>query len=319
LNVKNVGVRALYSSATLIFLKALTPVHVGTGREEALHVDLPVQRDEFGFPTIWASSLKGAIKANIRDEKIKIGNEEISFRKLLGSDPGELETTPSHIAFLDAKLLLIPARSLDNVWIYVTTPHLLEYLNIYLSIFNEITGSNLSLDLSHIINYVSQGVAITSRVSEKSAPGSNVKIIVNETEIQAVYDPDIVKKIKLDAVLQGVAKDVLDDVASHGIVIVPDKDDRGLAIIRRSMMMQYRVRLKRETKTVDTGPWSEEYLPLKTVLVSVALCRDAQGKSGEKVLAKDLCKKLRDMFSNKSIYVGGKETIGRGLVKIYMR
>jgi CRISPR/Cas system CMR subunit Cmr4 (Cas7 group RAMP superfamily) len=25
------------------------------------------------------------------------------------------------------------------------------------------------------------------------------------------------------------------------------------------------------------------------------------------------------MFSNKSIYVGGKETIGRGLVKIYMR
>jgi CRISPR-associated protein Cmr4 len=163
-----VGVRVLYSLATLIFLKALTPVHVGTGREEALHVDLPVQRDEFGFPTIWASSLKGAIKANVRDEKIKIGNEEISFRKLLGSDPGEPETIPSHIAFLDAKLLLTPARSLDNVWIYVTTPHLLEYLNTYLSIYNEITGSNLSLDLSHIANYVSQGVAITSRVSEKT-------------------------------------------------------------------------------------------------------------------------------------------------------
>jgi CRISPR/Cas system CMR subunit Cmr4 (Cas7 group RAMP superfamily) len=55
------------------------------------------------------------------------------------------------------------------------------------------------------------------------------------------------------------------------------------------------------------------------VLVSIALCRDAQSKSGEKMPAKDLCKKLRDMLSNKSIYVGGKETIGRGLVKIYMR
>ncbi len=299
----------MYSSAVLMLLKALTPVHVGTGREEALHVDLPIQRDEFDFPTIWASSLKGAAKANVRDN---------DFRKHLGSDPGEPETTPSHIAFLDAKLLLIPARSLDNVWTYVTTPHLLEYLNTYLSIYNEITGSNLLLNLSHIASYTSQGVAITSKALEKTAPGSNVRIIVNETEIQAVYDPDIVKKIRLDAVLQGIAKDVLDDINSHGIVIVPDKDNKGLAIIRRSMVIQYRVRLKRETKTVDAGPWSEEYLPLKTVLVSLALCRDAQGKDGGKS-AKDLCNELKDMFSNRSIYVGGKETIGRGLVKIYMR
>jgi CRISPR-associated protein Cmr4 len=113
--------------------------------------------------------------------------------------------------------------------------------------------------------------------------------------------------------------DVLDDVDSHGIVIVPDKDNKGLAIIRRSMMMQYRVRLKRETKSVEAGPWSEEYLPLKTVLVSLALCRDAQGKDGGKISAKDLCDKLKDVFNNRSIYVGGKETIGRGLVKIYMR
>jgi CRISPR-associated protein Cmr4 len=309
LNIKDVGVRALYSSATLIFLKALTPVHVGTGREEALHVDLPVQRDEFGFPTVWASSLKGTIKANVRDEK---------FRVFLGSDPGEPETRPSHIAFLDAKLLLIPARSLDNVWTYVTTPHLLEYLNTYLSIYNEITGSNLTLDFSHIASYVSQGLAITSRTAEKIEPGKTVKLIVNETEIQAVYIPDTVTKVRLDGALREIAKDIIDDINSHGLVIEPDKDNRGLAVIRRSMMIQYRVRLKRETKTVDTGPWSEEYLPIRTVLVSLALCRDVQ-KGDEKIHANELCKKLKEMFNNKSIYVGGKETIGRGLVKIYMR
>jgi CRISPR-associated protein Cmr4 len=47
----------------LFWLVALTAVHPGVGRSEEAQVDLPVQRDEFGLPTVWASSLKGAIRA----------------------------------------------------------------------------------------------------------------------------------------------------------------------------------------------------------------------------------------------------------------
>jgi CRISPR-associated protein Cmr4 len=50
-------------SARLVFIEALTPLHPGAGRSVEGLADLPVQRDEFGFPTIWASSLKGAIKS----------------------------------------------------------------------------------------------------------------------------------------------------------------------------------------------------------------------------------------------------------------
>jgi hypothetical protein len=46
----------------LFWLVALTAVHPGVGRSEEAQVDLPVQRDEFGLPTVWASSLKGADK-----------------------------------------------------------------------------------------------------------------------------------------------------------------------------------------------------------------------------------------------------------------
>jgi len=108
----------MYSQSTLLYIRALTPIHVGVGRGEGVHVDLPVQRDEFGFPTIWASSFKGAVKANVGGE----------VKKYLGSEPMEAESTPSSISLLDAKLVFIPVRILDNVWTYATTPHLLGYL-----------------------------------------------------------------------------------------------------------------------------------------------------------------------------------------------
>jgi len=286
----------LYKSALLTFLEALTPIHVGTGREEALHVDLPVQRDEFGFPTIWASSLKGAIKANIGDSNL---------RESLGSDPDKPETRPSHITILDAKLLLIPARTLDNVWTYVTTPHLLGYLKTYLEVYRDITGSQLALNLASIEQVITKGVAISTKFSER--------VFINETEVEVTQDANLLTKLGLDKILPESLKN---SIAAQGLVVIPDKDNKGLAIIRKSMMIQYRVRLKREEKTVDAGPWSEEYMPTKTVLISIALCRDVQEKSSVKS-AKDLCEEFKSKIGNKSIYIGGKETIGRGLVKIY--
>lgn len=286
----------MYKSALLTFLEALTPVHVGTGREEALHVDLPVQRDEFGFPTIWASSLKGAIKANIKDA---------NFRRHLGSEPDEPEARPSHITILDAKLLLIPARTLDNVWTYVTTPHLLGYLKTYLEVYRDITGSQLALNLASIEQVITKGVAISTKFSER--------VFINETEVEVTQDANLLTKLGLDKILPESLKN---SIAAQGLVVIPDKDNKGLAIIRKSMMIQYRVRLKREEKTVDAGPWSEEYMPTKTVLISIALCRDVQEKSSVKS-AKDLCEEFKSKIGNKSIYIGGKETIGRGLVKIY--
>ncbi|MFP3157935.1 MAG: RAMP superfamily CRISPR-associated protein, partial [Caldivirga sp.] len=50
--------------AKLILLESLTPLHPGSGRGSA-YVDLPVQRDEFDFPTIWSSSLKGALRSTL--------------------------------------------------------------------------------------------------------------------------------------------------------------------------------------------------------------------------------------------------------------
>jgi len=51
-----------YNTADLVFVRTITNLHPGTGRGGEV-VDLPVQRDQFEFPMIYGSSLKGAIKS----------------------------------------------------------------------------------------------------------------------------------------------------------------------------------------------------------------------------------------------------------------
>ena len=285
----------MYERSLLLYVKALTPVHVGVGRGEATHVDLPVQRDEFGFPTIWASSLKGAVKADLSGE----------VKKLLGAEPHE-ETAPSHISLLDARLILVPVRTLRGVWTYGTTPHLLGYLKRYLEIHTSINKAAYPNELQQLWGIVPPdlGKAISTKDFEKP-------VLVNELELAEVESrPEM-----LCGLSRALPGEVGSAVKERGLIVIPDKDGRDQEVINRSLMVQYRVRLNRETKTVEAGPWSEEYVPMETIFVSIVLCRSfKQGES--KVEANEVCERFKQAVDGKAIYVGGKETIGRGLVKL---
>jgi len=113
---------------------------------------------------------------------------------------------------------------------------------------------------------------------------------------------------RLSKILPSEIKEIID---RRGLIVVPDKDNIGLEIVNRSLMIQYRVALDREKKTVRAGPWSEEYIPMETVFVSTALCRNYQQKD-----ANAICNEFKAEVKDKTIFVGGKETIGKGLVKI---
>jgi CRISPR-associated protein Cmr4 len=275
----------------LLYIRALTSLHVGTGRSEGGYVDLPVQRDEFNFPTIWASSLKGALKANIRDGNLK---------ELLGSEPEETPSKPSAISLLDAKLLLMPVRVLDGVWSYATSPHLLQYLNKYLEVHSAVTGARLGL-LN--LNILDLGKVYSTKFSGD--------VIINEVMFRGVVrKDDLLTELGLDKLLPD---EVRTNVLERGLIILPDKDNLGLVTLSKSLVIQYRVRLKGETKTVETGPWSEEYVPMETLFISAILCRDSKSSTQQG----STCKEFIKYVDKRVIYVGGKETIGKGLVKLY--
>ena len=112
-------VPSTYLLSDLIVLRAVTPVHAGVGRAGGV-VDLPVQRDEYGYPCIYSSSLKGALKAGLLQAFLKsLGGGSGAYHRalmavqaLLGPEPEEGESFESSVALLDAYLFAMPVRSL---------------------------------------------------------------------------------------------------------------------------------------------------------------------------------------------------------------
>ncbi len=289
----------------ILFLRALTPLHVGAGRGASVHVELPVQRDEFGFPTIWASSLKGALRANF-DKGSKCDKNTI-----FGPEPASPEVSEysSAASFTDARLILIPGRLLKGVWAYITSPHMLEQFRTLL----EVRGERID------VPSVGDGEALVSK-PELILTGSDGRryIVVNEARLEAREDKGVVESL---------SKVLPDKIASmvkgKGVIVVPDAVARD--IVNRSMVIQYRVRLDPSTKTVVRGAlWSEEYMPSNTVMASLVVCREPRRRRSEGeacASAMDVCSDLVSYFTNtrNTIYVGGKETIGKGLVELYFR
>jgi len=291
----------MYKSRILMYMRAITPVHVGVGRGYGVHVDLPVQRDEFGFPSIWSSSLKGAIKSRFPE-----------LQWCLGPEPGELETAQlkqSSISFTDTKLVLVPVRVVSGVYTYVTSLHLLEGLMSYLNVVG-VQEELLDKELQELAEKLNKGVALVT--NERVL--HNGKLLINELEVQAEHESGLIVKLKMNKLLP---QEILERVMSKGLVLVPDIGNLSLTVVNRSMLIQYRVRLNRETKTVGEGPWSEEYIPAETVLASLVLCSDRRIKTpgSEEVSCFDVFKREVD---GKIMFVGGKETIGRGLIKLYL-
>ena len=330
--------------AKLILLESLTPLHPGSGRGSA-YVDLPVQRDEFDFPTIWSSSLKGALRSTLTLSCNGINDavERVKCRRkvylVFGPETDEASDYASAVSILDARLVLIPARSLRGVWTYVTSPHLLNYLLTYMEVVNHGKRNDLAKLVEQVKGVVKDGTAI---ISKPDLLVSGNSIVINELELSATQDATLSQLINL---LPG---DIRNIASERGLTVVSDSNVQ--EVVRRSLIIQPRIRLDYATKTVSGGGlWEEEYVPQFTVFTTAILCngtktkgdeesikrwinRDGSGLSnGEKKKLEDEYKSLVSSLKDAnnvctealgggreltSLFFGGKETTGKGLAKI---
>jgi CRISPR-associated protein Cmr4 len=267
-----------YLLADIVLIENLTNLHVGSGGVEGL-VDLPIQRDEFGYPVIYSSSVKGSLKTCL----LHTATTDIVYA-LFGPDPDESEKFESSVAILEGYLLAIPVRSLRGVYVYVTSPMLLkrflERIELYTK-FNQKdfvdvgSGGQEAKDIigemqnsfQSLIDEARERLSVDDAIClrDKQEVEINVKgllegcAILVEEFVLKILEPEREINSKLLDML-GFDKPLLllhDDVAKE--------------VVDRSLIRYTRVKLRRETKTVGEGPWTEEYLPVKSKFHTILL------------------------------------------------
>ena len=96
-------------------------------------------------------------------------------------------------------------------------------------------------------------------------------------------------------------------------------DDVMSVLLQTCMEITTRIKLDEETKTVDNGAlWTEEALPVESVLAGLVVATPTSAKGGKPPEAKALLNYLQQQTAGGAIQLGGKASVGRGLCRIQL-
>ena len=257
----------------LVGMFAETFIHPGSG-QSASAIDLPVAREATtGYPFLAGSSVKGAFRdsaeqQNLTDVKVIFGEADKAGQVLIS----------------DARLLMLPVRSLNSVYKWVTCPLILERLK------RDMQRSGLEADF-----------ALPSIDDGKASFTGEGPLFLEERSFT-----------KADADLTAVAE-VIKRLIKHPdsgarvaeqLVVLSDNDfgwfaNYGLPIMARNA-------LDNKTKVTKPGAlWYEETLPPDTLMYSMMATR--RRDSG------DALAQLTALYeAYPYLQAGGNETVGQG-------
>lgn len=315
-----------YSESMLMFVSPLTPLHAGVGRAGGV-VDLPVQRDVLGFPIIYASSLKGALKSHA----YLSGREKLA-KALFGPEPDESDESKylAPVSLTDAYPLLIPARSAKGNPVMITSSFLIRtclgFVDLALAVRGDDARSTSGLSklrelLSELASHEPQCgkvVALSNKPVVSNVGGRDVVIINGELlEVSRILNTPALKELSS---ISGALPESFKDAIPDKVVIL--NDDDALKLIEKSLIRLTRVRLDRERKVVSSGGlWTEEYLPHGTLLVSAVLyssvrARNISWESKEGLNIGKVKEALGIRGECGYVILGGKESVGKGISRI---
>ena len=119
----------MFEKHAAVFLYAVSPVHLGAGQAVGV-IDNPIQRERHtGHPCFAGSGIKGAVRHGL--EALSRGMTlEKSLKELIdtlfGPEAGSGTLHAGVTSFGDAKLVVLPVRSLRGGYVYATCPQALS-------------------------------------------------------------------------------------------------------------------------------------------------------------------------------------------------
>ncbi len=269
----------------ILGMLAETSIHPGSG-QDAGFVDLPVAREAAtDYPVIVGSSMKGALLDRAR-RKSPSGTTALSETER--EDTFGKQEAAGQLLVGDARLVLLPVRSLHGSYRWVTCPQLLRRLQRDRMRAGEAVSSNAVPDT------VTAGQCLASAAS---APDG--KALLEERSFDVNDDPgdEIVQ------LLRPLLPNTMHPLLDSQLVILSDDDFAWFA--RYGLAINARNQLNIEKKT-SKNLWYEETLPPDSVFYCVLSERDENAV--ESVLG---------LFrQHPYLQVGGNETIGQGWFRI---
>jgi CRISPR-associated protein Cmr4 len=265
----------------LLGLLAETSIHPGAGQSSGI-VDLPVAREAAtDYPVIPGSSLKGALLGLARQRELNEQermNEQDRNRIFGRSD------NAGALLVSDARLLLLPVRSLSSAYKWVTCPHLLERFSRDQQRANK---NAVKFELTTVEAGKYLGVSVGTLFLEE-------RQFEHEGELPGGVVP------ALETLVPAAATYARTRTRLAGqLVLLHDDDFAWFA--RYGLAIQARNALDPEKKT-SANLWYEETIPADALFYAVFAERGVNTIEPVKGLFKD----------RPYLQVGGNETVGMG-------
>lgn len=243
-----------------------TPIHHGAGRTESF-IDLPVAREAVtNYPVIAGSSLKGSLKDLARGKGIdKIFGDSDRAGDFLASD---------------AKLMLLPVRSLTSNYKWVTCPHIIERLS------RDLKLSDLDSNLD--------GLSFSPDKGKIFGKG-NGKLFLEEREFEFIGK---VPRELTNEIAKFIIHEQTRSRLEDQMIVMNNDDFQWFA----SYGLPVNARNKLDERKKSKNLWYEESLAPDTILYAMLFER----KDGT-------LDQVKDLFKDRPyLQLGGNETVGMG-------
>ncbi|MDY0136088.1 MAG: type III-B CRISPR module RAMP protein Cmr4 [Thiomicrospira sp.] len=270
---------------TLLALYAQTPIHAGTGQNTVSSIDLPIQREgHTGFPCIYGSATKGAIRAKFE------GENNANVKRLFG-DAGE-SGNAGCLAITDTRLLLLPVRSLTSHFKWVTCPALLQ-------------------------RYKQDAERMNKTAPDVPKVEKDKALVHNATKSDYLYLEEYrlnVQIADLNDWIQTLAELMPNDMkqALEDQLTLVD-DDIFAFLAQNATPVHAHNAIDNATKTVKSGAlWWEESLPADTLLYTCIHAFQGRQKDQPVDAQTNLADFKQAFDANPYLQIGGNETVGMG-------
>ncbi len=265
---------------TILGLRAETSIHAGTGQNNGV-IDMPIMREvHTGYPCVFGSAVKGAFRAHA---EVRRKDLNINVKKVFG-DAGE-EGNASNISMTDARLLLLPVRSLTGHFKLVTCPAILERLKRDMKMMGKDKAWRVDVRQGEVLSIASGHIFLEEF---KFAQQAGLP----------------------DGLVQSLEAFGMENLKDQLIVMCNDDfawfAKNATAVTAHIAIENIDKKTGENKKVVKPGAlWYEETLPSDALLYTMLMGKDEHVNS------------VLGMFDDKPfIQIGGNETVGMGWCKV---